>query len=165
MEQRRLNYPEENLINIIAVGKLKKDEYKTLADDYLKRIGRFQKINLMEVKDEDCDADSELAVKKEGEAILAKLPKGSYVIACDPRGVKMSSEAFAAKFENLYNSSVNNICFVIGGSAGLSDDVRAKADMLLSFSDFTFAHNLFRVILTEQIYRAHKIINHETYHK
>ncbi len=153
------------MINIIAVGKLKRDEYKTLTDDYLKRIGRFQKINLIEVKDEDCDANAALAVKREGEAILAKLHEGCYVIACDPRGVRMSSEQFAEKFEKLYNSSVNNICFVIGGSAGLSDEVKARADLMLSFSDFTFAHNLFRVILTEQIYRAHKIINHETYHK
>lgn len=153
------------MINIIAVGKLKKDEYKTLTDDYIKRINRFHKIALTEVKDEDCDADTALAVKKEGEAITSKIPKGSYIIACDPKGVKMTSEKFAEMFSKLYLSSVNNICFVIGGSAGLSSEVKEKADMLLSFSDFTFAHNLFRVILTEQIYRAHKIINRETYHK
>lgn len=153
------------MINIIAVGKLKRAEYRALTDDYLKRIGRFQKISITEVRDEDCDANASLAVKKEGDAILAKIPKGGYVIACDPCGVRMSSEKFADMLSRLYTSSVNSICFVIGGSAGLAAEVKGRADMLLSFSDFTFAHNLFRVILTEQIYRAHKIINHEAYHK
>ncbi len=153
------------MITIIAVGKLKKDEYRALTDDYLKRISRFQKISLIEIKDEDCDSNPEGAKKKEAEGILAKITAASYVIACDPGGVMLTSEAFAEKFISLYNNSLNNIVFIIGGSAGLDETVKERADMLLSFSKFTFAHNLFRVILAEQIYRAHKIINHETYHK
>ena len=153
------------MITIIAVGKLKRNEYKTLTDEFIKRISRYSKINLIEIPDEDCDANKALAITKEGEGILSKLPKSAYVIACDPKGQILTSEAFAEKMQTIFNSSVSDICFIIGGSAGLSQSVKDKADMLLSFSKMTFAHNLFRVILSEQIYRAFKILNNETYHK
>lgn len=153
------------MITIIAVGKLKKNEYKTLTDEFIKRISAYSKITLTEIPDEDCDANKLLAINKEGKGIISKIPKGSYVIACDPHGQMFDSEAFAQKIQNIYNSSKSDICFIIGGSAGLSQEVKDRADMLFSFSKLTFAHNLFRVILTEQIYRAFKILNNETYHK
>lgn len=153
------------MITIIAVGKLKNDAYKTLTEDYLKRIYRFMKITLVEVSDRDCDGEGDAAVEKEGEDILKKIPSRSFVISCTPEGKTMDSVAFARRLQDIFNSSVSDICFIIGGSAGLSDKVKRRSDMLLSFSSFTFAHNLFRVILTEQIYRAFKIISNERYHK
>ena len=148
------------MITVIAVGKLKNDAFRVLTDDYMKRISRFMKISLT-----DCDSEGEAAVEKEGEDILKRIPERSYVISCTPEGRAMDSVAFAERLQGIFNSSVSDICFIIGGSAGLSDKVKKRSDMLLSFSSFTFAHNLFRVILTEQIYRAFKIINHEKYHK
>ena len=153
------------MITIIAVGKLKKDEYRALTDDFIKRTNRYMKTALIEVNDEDCDANRELAIRREGEAILSKIPQRAFVVACTPEGRQMTSEAFADRLQDIFNSSVSDICFIIGGSAGLSDAVKERSDLKLSFSSFTFAHNLFRVILTEQIYRAFKILNHETYHK
>lgn len=153
------------MITIIAVGKLKRNEYKSLTDEFIKRISRYSKINLIEIPDEDCDANKMIAINKEGEGILSKIPKGAYVIACDPKGQMFTSEVFAEKLQNIFNSSVSDICFIIGGSAGLSQGVKDRANMLISFSKMTFAHNLFRVILAEQIYRAFKILNNETYHK
>ncbi|MBO4359695.1 MAG: 23S rRNA (pseudouridine(1915)-N(3))-methyltransferase RlmH [Eubacteriaceae bacterium] len=153
------------MITIIAVGKLKKNEFRTLTEDYMKRISRFMRITLLEVADRDCDSDPAGAVEAEGEDILRKIPPRCYVVSCTPEGRSLDSVAFAEHLRQVFNSSVSDICFVIGGSAGLSDKVKKRSDMCLSFSSFTFAHNLFRVILTEQIYRAFKIINHEKYHK
>ena len=153
------------MITVIAVGKLKNDAFRVLTDDYMKRISRFMKISLTEVADRDCDSEGDAAVEKEGEDILKRIPERSYVISCTPEGRAMDSVAFAERLQGVFNSSVSDICFIIGGSAGLSYKVKKRSDMLLSFSSFTFAHNLFRVILTEQIYRAFKIINHEKYHK
>lgn len=153
------------MITIIAVGKLKRSEYKSLTDEFIKRISSYSKIQLIEIADEDCDANKLIAITKEGKGIIAKIPKSAYVIACDPKGQMLDSEGFAKKMQSIFNSSISDICFIIGGSAGLSEEVKEKSDMLISFSKLTFAHNLFRVILTEQIYRAFKILNNETYHK
>ncbi len=151
-------------ITVIAVGKLKEKEYVSLCAEYEKRISRFAKMTLKEVSDFDCDADA-LAVNKEGAEIIKALPKSAYVVVCDPAGAPLSSEGLAEKLTSLGNCGESEVCFVIGGSCGVSDEVRKKADMLLSFSAMTFPHRLFRVMCLEQIYRAFKINANERYHK
>lgn len=153
------------MITVIAVGRLKRSEYSSLTDEYLKRINRFMKTSLVEVPDRDCDGEGKAAVEAEGRSILEKIPRKAYIISCTPEGETMDSVSFAGRLSRILSTSSSDICFIIGGSAGLSDAVKERSDMLLSFSSFTFAHNLFRVILTEQIYRAFKIINNESYHK
>ncbi|NLW69856.1 MAG: 23S rRNA (pseudouridine(1915)-N(3))-methyltransferase RlmH [Eubacteriaceae bacterium] len=152
------------MITFITVGKLKKDEYRTLTEDYLKRIGRFSAVKLIELADRDCDNDP-AAVEKEGQSIIAAIPPGSFVISCDMHGERYTSEGFAEKLNSLFLGGKSHICFIVGGSAGLSESVRGASDMLLSFSSFTFPHNLFRVILCEQVYRAFMILGNRRYHK
>ena len=104
-------------------------------------------------------------LKKEGERILARMPENAYCVALEIRGRSFSSEAFAKKLEELALEGASHFCFLIGGSLGLSEEVLARAKLRLSFSDMTFPHQLMRVILAEQLYRAMKIIRGEPYHK
>lgn len=150
---------------IICVGKIKEDYTKKGINDYTKRISHYMKINIIEIADENCDSDPAAAVRIEGERLLEKIPQGSFTIILDIAGKSLTSEEFAAKIENIFTSGKNNICFVIGGSAGLSKEVKERADLMVSFSKMTFPHQLFRLILLEQIYRSCKINRNETYHK
>lgn len=150
---------------IVCVGKIKEDYIKKGIEDYTKRISRFMKITIIEMPDENCNSDPAAAARLEGEKILEKIPQNSYIIALDISGKEFDSEEFATKIEKIFTSGKNNICFVIGGSVGLSDEVKAKADSVVSFSRMTFPHQLFRLILLEQIYRSCKINRNETYHK
>ena len=109
-------------ITVIAVGKLKEKEYVSLCAEYEKRISRFAKMTLKEVSDFDCDADA-LAVNKEGAEIIKALPKSAYVVVCDPAGAPLSSEGLAEKLTSLGNCGESEVCFVIGGSCGVSDEV------------------------------------------
>ena len=158
-------------IEIICVGKLKEKYWQDAADEYLKRLGRFAKITVTELAEErlrgSSPADEAAVMKAEGEAILGKLQPGpqSYVIALAVGGKRMSSEGLADKIAELGLEGKSRIAFVIGGSLGLSREVLDAADFKLSFSDFTFPHQLMRVILLEQVYRAFKINAGETYHK
>lgn len=157
-------------INIIAVGKLKEKYLREGIQEYSKRLSRFCDLNIIEVADEQASeslsAAQELQVKKkEAERIIGKYKTGTYVIALDPNGVKADSEGFASKLQDFFNSGISNITFVIGGSLGLDGDLTKQAGLKLSLSDMTFPHQLTRLILLEQIYRAFKIINGETYHK
>ncbi|MCL1832574.1 MAG: 23S rRNA (pseudouridine(1915)-N(3))-methyltransferase RlmH [Oscillospiraceae bacterium] len=142
---------------IIAVGRLKESYFVAAAEEYVKRIGGYAKINLIDVKD---GADKDTA-----SAIIAKIPQGAYVCALCIEGRKLSSEAFSDSLSQVYHSSKKGICFVIGGSQGLSDEVKAIADMKLSMSDMTFPHRLAKIMLLEQLYRALSIQNNGKYHK
>ena len=161
-------------LDILCIGKLKEAYWSEATAEYTKRLGRFCKVNVWELAesrlaDNASPAQEEEVKRAEGRAILAKLEglgrSQSFVFALDPRGKQLRSEAFAQKLSQLSIDGKSRICFVIGGSLGLSEDVRKEADALLSFSEMTFPHQLFRVMLLEQIYRAFKINAGEKYHK
>jgi 23S rRNA (pseudouridine1915-N3)-methyltransferase len=157
-------------ISVICVGKLKEKYLKDGIDEYAKRLSRFCDLSIVEVNDEKApeslSAAQEVQLKrKEGDRIAAKIKEGSIVIALDIKGEKMSSEEFADKMQAFFISGGSNITFLIGGSLGLSEELLKTAHLRLSFSDMTFPHQLARLVLVEQLYRAFKIINGETYHK
>ena len=147
-------------ISIICIGKLKENYWKDACQEYIKRLGRFGKLDIVELAESKTDS-----VDEGSAAILAHLPKNAYIIALDVKGSSLSSESLAEKMSELSVSGVSHLAFVIGGSNGYNDDVRGAADFRLSFSEFTFPHQLMRVILLEQIYRACKINAGEKYHK
>lgn len=150
-------------INIIAVGKLKEDYFVSACEEYLKRLSRFDAMTVIEIPEAPQGKSIEEQSKIEGESILSKAH--GYIIALDIKGKKYTSNDFAKLLQSKRNEGISEISFVIGGSNGLSNEVRNKADSLLSFSDMTFPHQLFRVMLLEQIYRAETILNHIPYHK
>lgn len=155
-------------INIICVGKIKEKYLKDAIAEYSKRISRFAKVEICELADEkipdNASEKQEEAIKaKEGDAILARLKDG-YNIALCVEGNQMPSEKLAEKISSICMTD-SRINFVIGGSLGLDERVKKIADMKLSFSEMTFPHQLMRVILLEQVYRAFKINSGEKYHK
>ena len=153
-------------INIVCVGSLKEKYFKDAVSEYTKRIGGFCKINVIEVKDLDY-GDSEgniLKTKKQEAESLAKYKKG-YTIALEIGGKAYTSEGFAKLIKNTFDTKSSCISFFIGGSNGLDKDFSDSLDMKLSFSSFTFPHQLMRVILLEQVYRALMINNNRSYHK
>ncbi len=157
-------------ITIVAVGKVKEKFYVQAASEYQKRLSRYCRLHMIEVADEktpDSASDLEnIQIKdKEGSRILAAIPEVSYVAALAIEGKMLSSEELAGKLEKLPLAGKSHICFVIGGSLGLSEEVLARADIRLSFSKMTFPHQLMRVILLEQLYRSFRIIRKEPYHK
>ncbi len=157
-------------ITIVTVGKIKEKYLVMAISEYAKRLGRYIKLEFIEVSDEKTpDGASpleELQIKKtEGLKILKNIKDGVYVIALAIEGKMCSSEELAHTIDNLGVKGVSHIVFVIGGSLGLSDEVLERADYLLSFSKMTFPHQLMRVILLEQIYRAYRINTNEPYHK
>lgn len=147
-------------IQLICIGKLKEKYWQDACAEYLKRLTRFCKFTVTELSESKSDSKDE-----ESAAILERIPKGSYVIALDVGGKRFSSEGLAEKIQDLALSGKSDLCFIIGGSNGFNDEVRRAADLRLSFSDFTFPHQLMRVILLEQIYRSFKINAGEKYHK
>lgn len=157
-------------ITVISVGKIKEKYLRDAIEEYKKRISKFSKIQLVELKDEPLKyKDSEaldIKVKDiEGERIINAVPKGDYMIVLDLKGHQITSEELAKKVTEINTYHSANITFIIGGSLGLSKAVVNKADYNLCFSKMTFPHQLMKVILLEQIYRAFKINNNETYHK
>ncbi len=154
------------MIRIIAVGKLKEKATKQLVEEYVKRITAYTKIEIVEVNDEQNTSLEDDKVKKlEGERIIKQIKEGSYVILLDLRGKELTSEELAYKLNEINTYRSSDITFIIGGSLGVSDEVKNKADYLWKLSDLTFPHNLVRILLTEQIYRSYKILNNEPYHK
>ena len=145
------------MIKIIALGKIKEQYLTDLINDYSKRINNYHKLSIVELKDEN-------NLIKERDNILKHLKNNEYIIILDVKGKKLNSNEFANELNKLFISH-SNITFIIGSSEGLHQDIKEKAKYLLSFSDFTFPHGLFRGILLEQIYRAFKINNNESYHK
>ncbi len=157
-------------ISIITVGKLKEKYLKQGIDEYLKRLSSYAKIEIMEVSDEKAPeelsaVEMEQVKQKEGERILSKLHPDTYVIALAIDGKQKSSEELADSLDKLATYGKSKIAFVIGGSLGLSSEVLQRADERLSFSKMTFPHQLMRLILVEQVYRAYRINRGEPYHK
>jgi len=157
-------------IAIVSVGKLKEKYLKMGIEEYSKRLGSYAKIDLIEVPDEKApenlsDADMEIVKKKEGERILAKIGPDTYVIALAIEGKMKSSEQLADDLQSLMTYGRSKIAFVIGGSLGLHEDVMKRSDEKLSFSKMTLPHQLMKLVLVEQIYRAFRIIKNEPYHK
>lgn len=151
------------MITIICVGKIKEKYHNDAIKEYSKRISKYSKLNIIEVSDIDKCSISEV-IDKEGNDILKYIKDRDYVITMEIEGNRLSSIELAKKIDNVFNN-YSNIVFVIGGSYGLSDSVKGRSNYSLSFSDLTFPHQLFRVMLLEQIYRVFKINNNETYHK
>ncbi len=157
-------------IDILCVGKIKEKYFRDALEEYKKRLSRYCKINEIEVPDEKTPADSSEAEDRkikeiEGERLLAKCSDSATVIALSINGKGYTSEGFAAELDRLAIGGTSHIQFVIGGSLGLSDAVLSRADQRISFSAMTFPHQLMRVILAEQIYRAYRIQRGEPYHK
>ncbi|CAM3798881.1 23S rRNA (pseudouridine(1915)-N(3))-methyltransferase RlmH [Clostridium perfringens] len=157
-------------ITVISVGKLKEKYLKQAIDEYSKRLSRYCKLEIIELPDEktpdNASEKEELQIKeKEGKLILSKIKDNMHVIAMDLKGNEITSEKFSKYIENCGVMGNSNITFVIGGSLGLSQEVIKRADYKLCFSKMTFPHQLFRVMLLEQVYRAFRIMKNETYHK
>ncbi|MCI9298261.1 MAG: 23S rRNA (pseudouridine(1915)-N(3))-methyltransferase RlmH [Lachnospiraceae bacterium] len=157
-------------ITILTVGKIKESFYREAVAEYQKRLKRYCRLEIIEVADEPAperasSAQEELIREKEAQRILSRLHDNSFVITLEIAGKKLDSEKFAKKLEDLALSGKSQLVFIIGGSLGLHTSVSARADLKLSFSDMTFPHQLMRVILTEQIYRAFRIISGAPYHK
>lgn len=157
-------------ISILTVGKLKEKYLVDGVKEYLKRMGSYAKVDILEVPDEPCPENASPAMEnqvkqKEAEKLIKKLRPGTYLIILDPRGQMLSSEEMADKINKLSLSGRSDLTFVIGGSLGLAPAITERADMLLSFSKLTFPHQLVRLVLMEQIYRWFKIMKGEPYHK
>lgn len=157
-------------ISIICVGKIKEKFYRDAIDEYAKRLGKYCKLEIVEVADEKTPdkasaAEEEQIKLKEAERILAKIKDDAYVCTLEILGNKYTSESFAGMLEQAAVNGKSHIVFVIGGSLGLHSSVLKRSNKGISFSDMTFPHQLMRVILCEQIYRAYRIISGEPYHK
>ena len=150
-------------VNIVCVGKVKEKYFADGINEYSKRLSRFCEFKIIETDEENSKNSASLISEKEGKNILPKL-RGT-VLALAIEGKKYSSEKFASKIKSLKDGGLGEITFVIGGSYGLSKSVKSRADQLISFSDMTFPHTLFRLMLTEQIYRAFCINAGSPYHK
>ena len=150
------------MIKIITVGKIKEKYLADAINEYLKRLSKYTKINLIEVPDENFDITKTLETEKK--SILKYVSEKDYIITMEIEGKELSSIEFARKIDEIQINN-SNICFIIGGSYGLSDEIKKMSNFKLSFSKMTFPHQLFRLILLEQIYRAYKINNNESYHK
>jgi len=151
------------MIKVICIGKLKEKYLKDAVEEYLKRLSKYTKVNLIELNDVN-NTDVNNILKKEQEDISKYIEPKDYVITLEIEGVQINSIELAKKIENIF-LNYSNITFVIGGSHGLSDEIKNRANYKLSFSRLTFPHQLFRVMLLEQIYRVFKINNNEEYHK
>lgn len=157
-------------IKIICVGKLKEKFYTAAAAEYVKRLGAYCKISVLELPEErlpdrPSQALIDAALEKEGERILAKIPAGAVVVALCVEGQTLSSEELAARMDRWTVQGKSQFVFLIGGSFGMHPSVKAKADLRLSMSPMTFPHHLARVMVLEQIYRAFKINEGSSYHK
>lgn len=151
------------MIKIITVGSIKEKYLKDAIDEYTKRISKYTKIEIIEVKDEGL-VEPQKSISLEEEKILKHINDKDYIITLEIEGKQLSSEELAEKLDRIQLES-STITFIIGGSYGLSQNIKDKAKIHLSFSKMTFPHQLFRVLLLEQIYRAYKINNNESYHK
>ena len=151
------------MIKIICVGKIKEKYFKDAILEYQKRISKYTKLEIIEV-DDICCQSSTIIKQKEAELLKRYITDKDYVITLEIEGKLLNSLELSKKIsETLIINS--NIIFVIGGSYGLDDGIKKRSNFALSFSTLTFPHQLFRIILLEQIYRSYKIINNESYHK
>ena len=157
-------------IKLVVVGKLKEKCHKDEVDEYLKRLSRYAKVSIIEVEEEKIKDNSSLKenqmiLVKEGNNVLRNIKDNEYMFLLDLHGKEISSEEFASKMKDLPVNNYSTISFVIGGSLGVSDELRARSNFKLKLSPMTFTHQMTRIIILEQIYRAFKINSNETYHK
>ncbi|MGB9679553.1 MAG: 23S rRNA (pseudouridine(1915)-N(3))-methyltransferase RlmH [Minisyncoccia bacterium] len=157
-------------ITIIAVGKIKEDYIKNGIKEYIKRMTPYAKINIVEIPDEKAPKElsakeEKIIIEKEGKKILDKIKKDNFKFSLCIEGEEMDSLKFAQELKQIMDSGNSDVAFIIGGSLGLSEEIKDISDIRLSFSKMTFPHQLMRLILIEQIYRAFKINRNETYHK
>ncbi len=152
------------MIKILCVGKVKDEHLLALINDYKKRINKYHKLEIVEVKDEPIKDDEKEVLDIEADRLLAKIDKDEYVILVDLHGECIDSITLANKIDKLFISN-SKLTFVIGGSLGFGEKIRQRANYKIKLSDLTFLHQMTRLILLEQIYRSFKILHHETYHK
>ncbi|WP_067727820.1 23S rRNA (pseudouridine(1915)-N(3))-methyltransferase RlmH [Oceanobacillus damuensis] len=157
-------------ITIVSVGKLKEKYLKQGIQEYMKRLGAYAKVDIIEVADEKApenmsEADMQEVKRKEGDKILSHISNDTYVITLEINGKMLSSEQLAAKMDELATYGKSKLAFVIGGSLGISESVQKRSDFALSFSKMTFPHQVMRLILLEQVYRGFRINRGEPYHK
>lgn len=157
-------------ITVIAVGKIKEKFYREAVAEYEKRLGRYCKLEILQVEDERTPDRAGAALeteirRRESERIMKYIREDAYVVTLEIQGQMFDSVGFADRIGNLALQGMSHIQFVIGGSLGLHEEICKRADLAVSFSKMTFPHQMMRVILLEQIYRAYRIINGEPYHK
>ena len=152
------------MIKIVCVGKVKDKNLAALISEYAEKINHYHKLEIVEVKDEAIKDNEQAVLDKEAESVLSKIRDDEYVILLDLHGKSIDSIGLANKLDRLFISNPR-ITFVIGGSLGLSDKLRKRANEKLKLSDLTFLHQMTRLIILEQIYRCFKILNNETHHK
>ena len=157
-------------ITILCVGKVKEKFYQDAIKEFQKRMSRYCKLDIVEVADEQTqeqssDLEIQIIKDKEGERLLKHIKEDAYIICLAIDGKQLDSVELSEKMNQLFVTGNSHICFVIGGSLGISDNVLKRANYKLSFSKMTFPHQLMRVILLEQIYRSFRIMNNEPYHK
>jgi 23S rRNA (pseudouridine1915-N3)-methyltransferase len=157
-------------ITIITVGKIKERYLRDAIAEYTKRLSKYCKLEILEVSDEKTPENASSLVEegirqKEGDRILRQIRDGAYVITLEIGGKMLDSVEFADKINQLGIQGISHICFIIGGSIGLSKKITGRSDFAISFSKMTFPHQLMRVILLEQIYRGYRITMNEPYHK
>lgn len=157
-------------ISILTVGKIKEKYLRDAIDEYSKRLSRYCKLQIIEVEDEKTPDGASATVEsqireKEANRLMKYLDEDAFLITLEIQGKMLDSESFSKTIEQIGIRGKNHIQFVIGGSLGLHESITSKSDLALSFSKMTFPHQLMRVILLEQIYRAFRISNHEPYHK
>ena len=152
------------MIKIVCVGRIKDRNLKNLIDDYVSKISHYHRLEMIEVKDESIGSDEKAVLSVEADRLLEKIRDDEYVILLDLHGRSIDSLSLADKLDKLFIRNPR-IVFVIGGSLGLDDRLRKRANESLKLSDLTFLYQMTRLILLEQIYRSFKILNHETYHK
>lgn len=156
-------------ITIVCAGKLKEKYLSDGIAEYEKRLRPYVDLRTIEIieermKDRPSPAEKDEVLRREGERLSSQIPQGAYLIVLDVGGEEMSSEKFSARIDRLMLMGESHIAFLIGGPFGLSDELRQRADLRLSFSQFTLPHQLIRLFLMEQIYRSFKISRHEPYH-
>lgn len=152
-------------VTLIAVGRLKERFWREAADEYLKRLGPYATVRVVEIDDRDSGRDAARARAEEGDDILRAIPEGAHVVTLEIEGKQRSSEQFASRLEELALGGRSSVAFVIGGSVGLSAQALACADERMSLGPLTLPHNMARVVLLEQLYRAFRINRGEPYHK
>lgn len=157
-------------IKVVCVGKIKEKFYRDAIEEYKKRLSAYAKVEIVEVADEKTpdkasDALNQQIKMKEGKRLLSKMGDQDFMILLDLQGQMLSSEQLSDYISERMVGGISSLVLVIGGSLGVSEEVKARANYTLCFSKMTFPHQLMRVILLEQIYRAYKIMNHEPYHK
>ena len=156
-------------ITVVTAGKIKEKYLTAGINEFLKRLGPFANVKIVEIneekmKDNPSEAEKQQTLQQEGQRLLRQVPEGSYLFVLDVYGQQLSSEKLAAKLDRLALQGRSNITFLIGGAFGLSEEVRQAADFRLSFSPMTFTHQMIRLLLVEQIYRCFKINRGEKYH-